>query len=182
MPVPLPLLPLLASAMPRGREDGLQRPTMSQLALEDDRWRGPTPKAATGVIGLRPIPGDDDGDDMVDTRAAAAVAAAAAVSSGLRLLARPCALFCPIRRFRAVLAAAAEVEAAVVVVVVVVVVVAVVGGGSTRCLCPCRRRRRSWSTSKGDEGGGGSSSISCATKDESGGAPAHELMLVWYEN
>ena len=115
---------------------------MSQLTLEEDRWRGPTPKAATGVIGLRlrlgPIrPVDEDDEDMVDTSAAAAVAAAVAVSSGwLRLLARPCVLCCPIRRFLAVLAGKAEADDEAVAVVVAVV-------GGIRCLCP--RRRRSWS-------------------------------------
>lgn len=136
--------------MPRGREYDL-RPTRSQLTLEDDRWRGPTPKAATGVIGLD--------EDMVDTRAAAAVAATVAVSSGLLrllVLARPCVLCCPIRRFLAVLGGRAEAddEAALAVVAV---------GGDIRCLCP-RRRRRSWSWSTGHE---------------SEDTPPHEVMLVF---
>jgi len=75
---------------------------MSQWTFEDDRWRGPTPKAAAGVGPIPPGQVEEGQDeDMVDT--SAAVAATVAVSSGRLRLAR--SLSCPIRRFLEALAA-----------------------------------------------------------------------------
>jgi len=59
-------------------DDDDMRPGTSPCVFEDDRWSGPTPKAATGV---GPMPQVEEEEDMVETSAATAVAA----TSGLRL-------------------------------------------------------------------------------------------------
>ena len=60
-----------------GDDDDDMRPGTSPCVFEDDRWSGPTPKAATGV---GPMPQVEE-EDMVETSAATAVAA----TSGFRL-------------------------------------------------------------------------------------------------
>lgn len=80
----MPPLRLFRGAAPEEEENGDDddddmRPGTSPCVFEDDRWSGPTPKAATGVGPMPQV--EEEEEDMVETSAATAVAA----TSGLRL-------------------------------------------------------------------------------------------------
>ena len=78
----MPPLRLFRGAAPEANgddDDDDMRPGTSPCVFEDDRWSGPTPKAATGVGPMPQV--EEEEEDMVETSAATAVAA----TSGLRL-------------------------------------------------------------------------------------------------